>query len=100
MTLLTIVGFHALLAQSQLALDRLEERTSVAERRYQDARYEYATAASPHRVTTRAQELGLVSPGGPPTPVVIAGDVPPAPDAPSTTMNGWTDVKSTLGATP
>jgi hypothetical protein len=100
MTLLTVVGFHALLAQSQLALDRLEQRTSVAERQYQDARYEYATAASPHRITTRATELGMVSPGGPPMPVVIAGDVPPPPDAPNTTMNGWTDVKSTLGATP
>ena len=100
MTLLTVVGFHALLAQSQIALDRLEQRTAVAERRYQDARYEYAQNASPQRITDRARALGLVSPGGPPTPVAIAGEVPAAPDAPTTTLNGWTDVKPTLGATP
>ncbi len=98
--LLTVVAFHALLAQSQIALDRLEERTATAERRYEEARYEYAKAASPARVTQRAAEIGLVPPGQPATAVPVAGQVPTAPDAPSTTFNGWTDVKPTLGTTP
>ncbi|MEX0664594.1 MAG: hypothetical protein WD598_07450 [Acidimicrobiia bacterium] len=98
LTLLTVVGFHALLAQSQIALARLEERTAAAERRYENARWKYAQAASPAQITARARELGMLSPGGPPTPVLIAGEVPEAPDAPTTTLNGWTDVKPTLGA--
>lgn len=98
--LLTVVGFHALLAQSQIALDRLERRTDLAERRYENARYEYTQLASPSRITERAAQLGMVPPGAPATPVVIFGEAPPPADAPSTTMNGWTEVKPTLGDSP
>lgn len=99
--LLTVVAFHALLAQSQIALDRLDQRTAVAERRYEDARYEYARAASPQHITERARELGLVLPSQPATVVAVAGDDIPAPsDAPSGTLNGWTDVKPTLSTNP
>jgi hypothetical protein len=95
--LLTVVAFHALLAQSQIALDRLEQRTAVAERHYEDARYEYARAASPQHITERALQLGLTLPGQPATVVPVAADeVPAAADAPSTTLNRWTDVKPTL----
>ena len=98
--LLTIVGFHALLAQSQIALDQLKRRTELAERRYENVRYEYTKLASPTRITERAAQIGMVPPGTPPTPVTISGEAPPQSDAPSTTMNGWTEVKPTLGDTP
>lgn len=99
--LLTIVAFHALLAQSQIALDRLEQQAEAAERRYEEARYERAQLASPQRITQRAQEMGLVLPAQPPQTVTVSGDdVPEAPDAPSGTFGGYTQVKSTLSTNP
>ena len=101
LTLLTVVAFHVVLAQNQVALDRLEQRTNAAERQYEEARYEYAQLASPARVMERARELGLVPPAMPPAVVTVdGGDVPPAPDSTTDTLNGWTDVKPTLGASP
>ena len=99
--LLTIVAFHALLAQSQIALDRLEQQTEIAEQRYEEARYQYALDSSPQAITTRAKAQGLVLPGQPPQVVAVSGDdVPDAPDAPSGTFGGYTNVKSTLSTTP
>jgi cell division protein FtsL len=98
--LFTVVGFHVVLAQSQLAIDRLEDRTAAAERRYDDARLEHAKLSAPQRIVQRANEMGLVLPDQPPTPVPVAGELPPAPDAASGTLNGWTDVKPTLGEGP
>ncbi|MSO79171.1 MAG: hypothetical protein EXQ79_06155 [Acidimicrobiia bacterium] len=99
--LLTIVAFHAMLAQSQIALDQLEQRTQLAEQRYEEARYERSLLASPERITKRAQEMGLVAPGEPARVVPVAGDdVPEPPDAPSGTFGGYTQVKSTLSTSP
>src|SRR6185295_20055341 len=67
LALFTIVAFHALTAQSQVAVDRLERQTAVAERRYERARYEHASLVSPERIVQRAAALGLVPPAGPPT---------------------------------
>jgi len=96
----TVVAFHVILAQSQLAIDRLEDRTAAAERRYDDARLDHAKLSAPQRIVQRANEMGLVLPAQPPTPVPVKGELPPAPDAPSGTLNGWTDVKPTLGEGP
>ena len=96
----TMVGFHVVLAQSQLAIDRLGDRTAAAERRYDDARLEHARLSAPHRIVQRANEMGLVLPAAPPTPVPVQGELPPAPDATGGTLNGWTDVKPTLGEGP
>jgi hypothetical protein len=98
--LFTVVAFHALLAQSQVAIDRLEQRTATAERRYEDARYQHAVLASPARIVARAAELGLVSPGQPPTAVPVEGALPPQPDGVGSTLHGWTEVKPTLVAAP
>jgi hypothetical protein len=98
--LLTVVGFHVVLAQHQLALEQLEQRTDASERRYQEARLEHAALSSPRRVVERAAQLGLVSPPVPPTAIVVSGDPLPEPDAPTTTLNGWTEVKPTLGNGP
>jgi cell division protein FtsL len=100
-TLLTVVAFHALLAQSQIELDRLEQRTAAAEQRYEEARLEHSLASSPERITARALELGMAPPSRPPIVVPVAGDdVPAPPDATSGTLNGWTDVKPTLSPNP
>lgn len=99
-TLLTVVVFHVMLAQHQLALDHLEQRTNAAEQRYQEARLEHASLSSPKRIVDRAGQLGLVPPAGPPTAIPVEGPPPPEPDAPTGTLNGWTDVKPTLGSGP
>src|SRR5262245_1356585 len=96
----TIVAFHALLAQSQVAIDRLEQQTTEAERKYEQARYEHATLASPERIVARAAELGLVPPAGPPTAIPVAGETPQPPDGTATTLHGWTEVKPTFAAAP
>lgn len=98
--LLTIVVFHVLLAQNQLALDRLERQTQAAEQRYAAERLEYAQLSSPQRIQQEAQQLGLTPPAEPPTSITVAGDVPRPPNATATTMNGWEDVKATLGTGP
>jgi len=95
---LAAVVFHVLLAQSQITIDRLGQREAAAERRYQDARLERARLAAPQRIVERALQAGLVLPDRPPTAVPVTGELPPAPDAPSDTLHGWTDVKPTLGS--
>lgn len=96
----TIVAFHALLAQSQVAIDRLDSRTTAAEQRYEQARYEHAVLASPERIVQRAAELGLVAPAGPPTAIPVDNDLPAPPEGTSSTLHGWTEVKPTLVAAP
>jgi Tfp pilus assembly protein PilX len=98
--LLTVAAFHVVLAQSQITLDRMEQRTKAAEARYEEARLAYAEGSSPARILTRAAQLGLVSPDRPATAVPVRGDVPAPPDAPTTTMHGWTAVKPTLNGNP
>jgi cell division protein FtsL len=96
----TIVAFHALLAQSQVAIDRIEQQTTEAERQYEQARYEHAALASPERIVARAAELGLVPPAGPPTAIAVAGETPLPPEGTATTLHGWTEVKPTFDSAP
>ncbi len=96
LAVLAMVAFHAMVAQSQVAIDRLEQRTAAAERRYEDARYEHAQLSAPQRIVERATALGLQAPSGPPTAVSVEGAPPAAPDATSTTLRGWSEVKPTL----
>ena len=99
-TLLTVVVFHVLLAQSQLAIDDLGRRTDVVQRHYEEARLQHARLSAPQRIVERAAQLGLVPPDRPPTAVPVTGALPPEPDGPSTTFDGWTEVKPTLGDAP
>jgi cell division protein FtsL len=96
----TVVAFHALLAQSQVAIDRIEQQTVEAEQQYEQARYEHATLASPERIVARAAELGLVPPAGPPTAIPVAGEAPLPPEGTATTLHGWTEVKPTFDSAP
>jgi len=98
--LLTVVAFQAFLAQSQVTIDRLERRTTVAGRRYEQARYEHARLSAPQRIVKRAHALGLVAPDAPPTAITVAGEAPAPPDATSPTLRGVAEVKATLGTGP
>jgi cell division protein FtsL len=100
LALFTVVAFHALTAQSQVAVDRLERETAVAQRRYERARYEHASLASPERIVERAAALGLVPPAGPPMAIAMLGEVPQPPDGTASTLHGWTEVKPTLADAP
>ena len=69
-----LVVVHVMLAQSQLSLDRLNNRVGAAQRRYDQALLAHAQLAAPSRIIARAVELGFVLPGQPP----VAVPVPPA----------------------
>lgn len=96
LAVLAMVAFHAMVAQSQVRLDELDRRTEAAERRYEEARYEHAQMSAPQRIVERATALGLQAPDGPPIAVAVQGQPPAAPDATSTTLRGWSEVKPTL----
>jgi hypothetical protein len=74
-----LVVVHVMLAQSQLSLDRLDNRVGAAQRRYDQALLVHAQLAAPSRIIARAVQLGLVPPGQPPVAVPVApGAVPTA----------------------
>jgi hypothetical protein len=97
---LTIVVFHAFLAQQQLDLERARERTAVAQRRYDAARLEYAQLASPEHITQRAAELGLVVPSRSPVAVPVAGPLPKGIGPERGQLAGWGEVKRHLDSSP
>ncbi len=70
LAVLAAVVFHALLAQSQLAIDQLDGRLTQAQRSYEQARLEHAQLAAPARIVARAAALGMVASSSPPTAVV------------------------------
>ncbi len=96
LTILTVVAFHVLLAQSQIALDRLERRTAAAEARYQQVRLEHDGQTSPNRVVPKANELGLTLPNQPPTAVQVPSGAVPEPHATTPTLEGAQDVKKSF----
>jgi len=96
---LTIVGFHAVLAQNQVRLDRIREDIAVAEARYDQARLKNSELSSPARITARAGELGLGVPEGAPVAVPVPGPVPKRGSS-SNVMKDWTEVKDHLDASP
>jgi cell division protein FtsL len=104
-SLIVAVGFHVVVAQSQLEIDHLEARVAEEQHRYEQLRLQVAQLASPARITTRAQEMGMVAPTEPPTAVTVPGA--PAPDAPApsdstatTLAESWPKVKPNLDAQP
>lgn len=99
--LVAAVGFHVVVAQSQLQLDELEQEITTEQDRYQELRLMVAAASSPERITTRAAELGMVPPGDPPSVVTVPSDPAAAPagppDATGTTLaESWETVKPHL----
>jgi len=96
---LTIVGFHAVLAQNQVKLDRIRDDIAVAEARYDQARLENSELSSPARITDRAQELGMTVPEGAPVAVPVPGAVPKRGSS-SEVMKDWSEVKANLDTSP
>jgi hypothetical protein len=96
---ITIAGFHAFLAQTQVRLEDLRSRTATAEARYEALRLENGQLTSPARITNRAAELGLAPPAVAPVAIPLAGDVPRR-GASSATLTDWAEVKRHLDAAP
>jgi hypothetical protein len=101
-TFVSAVGFHVVLAQGQLQLDRLGREISVERREYEQRRLKTSTLGSPQLIIQAAEQLGLVMPLDPPTYL----EVPGAPAFPSdgsrtaTTLGDWKKVKRHLGDGP
>jgi len=96
---ITIAGFHAFLAQTQVRLEDLRTRTDAAESRYETLRLENGQLTSPARITGRATELGLGTPAVAPVAIPIVGDVPRRGGA-SQTLADWAEVKRHLDSSP
>ena len=96
---LTIVAFHAVLAQNQVKIDQMRGAIAAAESRYEEARYQNSVLASPARITERALAIGLAVPAGAPVAVPIVGAVPKRGSS-SDVMKDWSEVKSHLNASP
>lgn len=94
---LTIVGFHAFLAQNQVRLDRIREDIAAAESRYDQARLQNSQLSSPARITEAAVRLGLVVPEGAPVAVPVPGAVPKRGTG-SDVMQTYEEVKRHLDA--
>jgi hypothetical protein len=96
---LTIVAFHAVLAQNQVKIDEMRGEIAAAESRYEEARYENSVLASPERITERAMAIGLMVPAGAPVAVPLIGAVPKRGSS-SDAMSDWAEVKGHLNASP
>jgi cell division protein FtsL len=96
---LTIVGFHAFLAQNQVRLDRIREDIAAAEARYDQARLENSELSSPERITAEAARQGLVVPEGAPVAVPVPGAVPKRGSS-SAVIDNYAEVKGYLEASP
>ena len=103
-SLVAVVGFHVVLAQSQVQLDRLEQQVGEEQHRYEQLRFEVAALSSPSRIVSRAAELGMVAPSGVATVVPVETDPDAAPmtsDTTATTLaESWEKVKSHLDTQP
>lgn len=97
--MLTIVAFHAVLAQNQVALDHTRERIAAAEDRYENQRLKYSLLSSPARVTQRATELGMVPPDVAPISVAIPGEAPKRGND-TTAFGKYQEVKRHLDSSP
>jgi cell division protein FtsL len=96
---LTIVAFHAFLAQNQVRLGRIRGDIAAAEARYDQARLENSELSSPERITEAAGRQGLVVPDVAPVAVPIAGAVPKRGSS-SDVIENYQEVKGHLDASP
>ncbi len=90
------VGVHALMAQGQLAVDRLDGRIAAEQRRVDEARLRVATLESPALIVQRAAGAGLVAANG--ARVVTVAPETPAPGVDA--LREWQSTKPNLGSTP
>lgn len=104
-SLFLMVAFHVELAETQVELERVQEATTLEQRRYERLRLEVAEAAAPERIVSVARErLGMVQPVEtrylqvPATPGDAAPD--PVTATASTLAETWGEVKPHLATLP
>ena len=104
-SLITAVGFHVVLAQSQLELEELRSQVAAQQHEYETQRLITAYLSSPERIVSEAEAIGMVTPEEAP----IAVGVPTSPatddsitvDGPSTTLaDSWAQTKPYLADQP
>lgn len=99
--LVVAVGFHVVVAQTQIEIEELEAQVTAEQHRYEQLRLFVAAASSPERITTRARELGMVAPSEPMSVVAVPTDAAAPPGAPAdstgtTLAESWPKVKPHL----
>ncbi len=57
---LIVVGFHVMMAEGQLQLDRLDRATAIEQQRYEALRLKFANQSSPDAIINRAEGLGMI----------------------------------------
>ena len=104
-TVLVVVGFHVVMAEGQLRLERLARDAGKEQHLYERLRLEYAQRAAPEAIVKRATKIGMVPavtqryvtvPGLPDGSA--RGDGPTA--TPATVAQDWEKVKRHLVAQP
>ena len=57
---LIVVGFHVVMAEGQLQLERLDRQTTTEQQRYEALRLTYAQRSAPQAIVKRATRLGMI----------------------------------------
>ncbi len=57
---LIVVGFHVMMAEGQLQLERVDRATAKEQQRYQALRLQYADRSAPEAIVKRATRLGMI----------------------------------------
>jgi hypothetical protein len=57
---LIVVGFHVVMAEGQLELERLDRATKVEQQRYEALRLKYAQRSAPDAIVRRADAIGMI----------------------------------------
>ena len=57
---LIVVGFHVMMAEGQLQLERLDRATKTEQQRYERLRLMYAQRSAPDAIVERATAIGMV----------------------------------------
>jgi hypothetical protein len=102
---LIVVGFHVMMAESQLQLERVDRATAKEQLRYQALRLRYADRAAPEAIVKRATQIGMIPAtslrylSAPGVPARGSGTDGTAATAPSLARD-WEKVKKHLVAQP
>jgi hypothetical protein len=57
---LIVVGFHVMMAEGQLQLDRLDRATAIQQQRYEALRLKFAKQSAPDAIIRRAEDMGMI----------------------------------------
>ena len=99
LALVTAVVFHVVLAQNQMELDHLNGQIVKEQRTYERKSLAVAVLASPQRMISEAERLGLVQPDQPAEYLYVPGAPMPKANDGSTasTISDWSKTKPSLG---